>query len=313
VSYWNKTGNPFSVTGSTGVIRGTTVNGWTYFEHTVQGTSSIAVTGTGNIDELRLYPSGAQMVTYTYSPLIGMTSRCDVNNRITFYEYDGFLRLHVVRDQDWNVVKTFNYNYVGKNQAAAAAPPAQPLITVSNVTAWPVAFTFYNTATGVIYPMPAGTGNSTLSLPAGTYNVTMGGVDAGGNYRLIYTYGSLPPQSYSSGSIVYNNQVINGNVQITLSQPPSVALTITNTSNQEITFSFQDAQSNLGYNYILPAGLSTSGTIPAGIYNCTFTPDNVVAGYVIAYSLNGTAASGSGAVTIANYTISGPSTMTASP
>jgi YD repeat-containing protein len=66
---------------------------------------------TSLIDELRLYPEGAEMTTLTYSPLVGVTSVNDPNNNITYYEYDGFKRLIIVRDQKGNLLSTNQYNY----------------------------------------------------------------------------------------------------------------------------------------------------------------------------------------------------------
>jgi YD repeat-containing protein len=63
------------------------------------------------IDELRLYPKGAQMTTYTYEPLVGITNQCDANNNITYYEYDALNRLKTIRDKDRNILKTFEYKY----------------------------------------------------------------------------------------------------------------------------------------------------------------------------------------------------------
>lgn len=114
VSYWSS-GGSYSVTASTAVVTGRTVsiNGvnWTCYEHTVTGTSSVTIAGSGYIDEVRLYPSTAQMTTYTYLPLIGMTSQCDAANHITYYVYDSFGRLKLVRDQDNNLIKKFDYQY----------------------------------------------------------------------------------------------------------------------------------------------------------------------------------------------------------
>src|SRR6187402_1952229 len=85
VSYWSKTGASYTVTGSTAVKQGKTLNGWTYFEHMVTGTTSVSVSAAnGGIDELRLYPALARMTTYTYSPLIGMISQTDANSRHTY-------------------------------------------------------------------------------------------------------------------------------------------------------------------------------------------------------------------------------------
>jgi YD repeat-containing protein len=114
VSYWSSTGTSYSVTGSTSVKQGKTINGWTYFEHQVSGTGTVTVSGSGNIDELRLYPTGALVTTYTYTPLVGMTSQCDAGNRVTYYEYDSFGRLKDIKDQDGNIIKTYNYHYFGQ-------------------------------------------------------------------------------------------------------------------------------------------------------------------------------------------------------
>jgi YD repeat-containing protein len=114
VSYWSKTGASYSVSGSTAVVQGKTIGAWTYFEHTVTGVTTETVSGTGNIDELRLYPSTAQMTTYTYTPLVGMTAQCDVDNRVTYYQYDALGRMKVILDQDHNVIKTVQYHYQGQ-------------------------------------------------------------------------------------------------------------------------------------------------------------------------------------------------------
>jgi YD repeat-containing protein len=117
VSYWTKNSSAFSIAGTISgyPIQGksVTINGqtWTYFEHQVTGRSKITVTGSGGIDELRLYPASAQMKTSTYDPLIGITSQCDVVGRVAYYEYDGLGRLKVLRDQDGNIVRTYQYHY----------------------------------------------------------------------------------------------------------------------------------------------------------------------------------------------------------
>ncbi len=114
VSYWSKTGASYTVTGSASVKQGKTINGWTYFEHTATGATTITVSGSGSIDELRLYPTTAQMTTYCYSPLLGMTTACDADNRATYYFYDGIGRLKWIKDQDGNIIKTFQYHYTGQ-------------------------------------------------------------------------------------------------------------------------------------------------------------------------------------------------------
>jgi YD repeat-containing protein len=53
--------------------------------------------------------SAAQVTTYTYSPLQGMTSMTDATGRTIYYEYDLFGRLKLVRDQDGRVIKKIEY------------------------------------------------------------------------------------------------------------------------------------------------------------------------------------------------------------
>jgi len=112
ISYWSQNGS-YYISGGTATTRtGKTVNGWTYYEHVVTaGSSILTVSGGGWIDELRCYPSQAQMTTYTYDPLIGMTSSSDAQGRVTYYEYDGLGRLVTVKDQDGNIIKTLEYHF----------------------------------------------------------------------------------------------------------------------------------------------------------------------------------------------------------
>ncbi|HEY4064194.1 MAG TPA: hypothetical protein VGM30_19950 [Puia sp.] len=117
VSYWTENNSSFSISGTISgyPIKGKTVSfnnhSWTLYIHKVTGETTVSIGGSGLIDELRLYPATAQMTTYTYSPLIGLTSQCDPNNRIVYYEYDGFQRLIRIRDQDYNILKSLEYQY----------------------------------------------------------------------------------------------------------------------------------------------------------------------------------------------------------
>ncbi|HVY74702.1 MAG TPA: RHS repeat domain-containing protein, partial [Puia sp.] len=112
VSMWC-TGSP-SVSGTVSSKSVWTLGSWTYKEFTVTGITSVTISGTGNIDELRLYPANAQMTTYTYSPLIGVTASSDANGRLTTYQYDSFNRLVSIKDQDGNILKTVQYHYKGQ-------------------------------------------------------------------------------------------------------------------------------------------------------------------------------------------------------
>ena len=143
VSYWSNSGS-YNISGATvaETKAGRNVNGWIYYQQLISATSTlVSITGAGLIDELRLYPKGAQMTTYTYDPLIGITSVADPNGEITYYEYDAFNRLKNVKDYQGNIVKNFQYNY--RNSCGTNCS---------------------------IYPMQTFNGNNTLGYPVGVFS-----------------------------------------------------------------------------------------------------------------------------------------------
>ncbi|MCR9252379.1 MAG: choice-of-anchor D domain-containing protein [bacterium] len=66
---------------------------------------------TGYVDEVRLHPVDAQVSTYTYDPLVGMTSQSDQSSITTYYEYDNLHRVNMIRDDQKNITKKYAYNY----------------------------------------------------------------------------------------------------------------------------------------------------------------------------------------------------------
>lgn len=113
LSYWVKTGTSLTISGATlgtpTTVR--TLNGWTMYSRTVSNATAINVYGSGFIDDIRLYPLNAQMTTYTYDPLVGMTSAIDAKGQTTYYEYDSFGRLKYIKDADGNILTEHTYNY----------------------------------------------------------------------------------------------------------------------------------------------------------------------------------------------------------
>ncbi|MEM6524855.1 MAG: hypothetical protein AAF693_13715 [Bacteroidota bacterium] len=89
---------------------------WKYIEATVTSVTSVTVTLSGQtVDELRLHPVGAQMTTYTYDPLTGMTSSTDPNLLTTTYTYDAFRRPEYTRDHEGNILNRNEYRYALDN------------------------------------------------------------------------------------------------------------------------------------------------------------------------------------------------------
>lgn len=113
VSYWSNSGAYAINAVTTPIVTGTTINGWTYFKHTVSGASTVNVVGTGFIDELRIHPENARMTSITYEPLIGMTSQSGVEGQMMKFTYDAYGRLLNTKDEFGNISKLYCYNSTG--------------------------------------------------------------------------------------------------------------------------------------------------------------------------------------------------------
>jgi len=112
LSYWYKYGASVTVTGGTvsAAVVKNTYGEWSYAEREVSAVSgTVTVSGTGYIDELRFHPYESQMTTYTYEPQIGISAVFDPKGKLQFYEYDSKQRLKNIKDQDGNIVKSYQY------------------------------------------------------------------------------------------------------------------------------------------------------------------------------------------------------------
>jgi hypothetical protein len=97
LSYWQKSGPVWVLQYSTVAVT----------------TGSYNISLPNQIDEVRFYPKGSQMKTYTHDPLIGTITECDVSDHVTYYEYDNYGRLKLIKDMNGNILKTFKYQYQG--------------------------------------------------------------------------------------------------------------------------------------------------------------------------------------------------------
>ncbi len=77
----------------------------------VSGNSYTISIPSAQVDEVRLFPTGANLKTYTYAPLVGVTSVSDENNVFTYYEYDSMGRLVIQRDTDKKILKLYEYHF----------------------------------------------------------------------------------------------------------------------------------------------------------------------------------------------------------
>lgn len=113
VSFWTKNVEPdyVLVNGQNADPLYNLPDGWTLYQKEVTGVNEVTLSGDATIDEVRLYPKGTLMSSVAYKEGIGKMADCDANSRLMFYEYDALGRLKVIRDQNKNIVKTYEYNY----------------------------------------------------------------------------------------------------------------------------------------------------------------------------------------------------------
>jgi YD repeat-containing protein len=65
-------------------------------------------------DNVRIYPTDARMKSYTYDPILGITSVIDENGTVMYYDYDSFGRLARIRNDKGGVEKQYTYHYKGQ-------------------------------------------------------------------------------------------------------------------------------------------------------------------------------------------------------
>ncbi|MBS1669105.1 MAG: RHS repeat protein [Bacteroidetes bacterium] len=207
-------------------------SGWVFNEQAYTGPIILS----GQIDDVRVFPTDALMTSYTYNPLVGKTSETDPSGRSIIYQYDGLNRLQTVRDQDNNILKQYDYEYQLLGAPAFNDPESGP-------------FTRNNCGTGYIgstvtYTVPANRYSSYVSKLAAN-QLAINDVNANG-------------QNYA-----------NTNGTCTLLTNATISITnAAGTTGYSVTFTNTSTQAN--YNTALTA-TGGSLTVPFGTYNIKVT------------------------------------------
>lgn len=66
------------------------------------------------LNKLRLGLPNSLVTTYTYNPIVGLSSATDPKSQTVYYEYDTMGRLILIRDQNRNIIKKICYGYTGQ-------------------------------------------------------------------------------------------------------------------------------------------------------------------------------------------------------
>lgn len=225
---------------------------WVFNESAYTGSVSLI----GPVDDIRIFPADAQMTTFTHEPLVGKTGETDVSGRSTIYEYDGFSRLNVTRDNDKNIVKKTCFNFAGQTVGCKlfTNTPQSGSFTRNNCSV--------GTGTTVTYTVPANKYYSDISQ-ADANQQAINDVNANG-------------QAYANA-----NGLCNSLVSVMGSNTTSTAFSVTFTNSFNSSLVYNKYISSYVSNYLvadLPLG--TYNITIAPLYNTSFNYNYNVNGYV---------------------------------
>lgn len=235
------------------------------------------VTLTGPVDDIRIFPADAQISTYTYKPLAGMSSETNTNGRTTYYEYDILNRLNIVKDNEKNVVKKLCYTYSGQTENC-------------------VVQTFYNVAKSGTFTRnncSAGYIGSTVTytVPAGTYTSLISQADADAKAQADVNANG---QNYANSTGTCSQMI-----------------DVVGSNSKSLIYSvgFSNTLTGASYSFTLNAYSSniTLGQVAAGTYNVTFSP--IGSPTSATYNVNGYSQSSSYGVTFYNISVTGTTTV----
>jgi Family of unknown function (DUF5977) len=191
------------------------------------------------IDEVRVHPIDAQMTTYNYDPLYGITANVDVNNEPTYYQYDGLGRVNLIKDKDGNILKKICYNNSG-----------QPVVCYGTY--------FYNNLEQQTFTPVCQPG---YSAPAYNYIV------AAGKYSSLLSKNDANQQALNEIATLGQTTANNSGTCVLAAL---ANLTFGNSSSAYAYAQLTNIATNVVYNFTLPnntANGTVAGQIPVGNYN----------------------------------------------
>ncbi|MBX2924079.1 MAG: hypothetical protein KF746_17905 [Chitinophagaceae bacterium] len=219
------------------------VKGAAYSQISAQDGKAANYSGSTLFSALSGLAPSAFISTYSYKPLVGMTTATDQRGRTIYYNYDPFNRLVLIKDHDNNILKKYCYNYQGQTESCEYYGN----LAISQTRR-------RNNCTGCQMGSLV-----TYSVPANTY------------------YATTQPaaNALAQDDITANAQnYANANGTCTASVMASL-LSSNLITNKSFTVVFHNNCTSADYTYTLNANTSNvtlSPQIPTGNYNVTFTP-----------------------------------------
>lgn len=248
---------------------------WQYSGELPYTANTYTMSGGDAYDDIRIYPSDAQMSTFTYNPLVGTTSATDSKGLTTYYEYDPYQRLLNIRDKDKNILKSFGYDYAGQQSNSYINQPSWTNSLSNNVIQKSCSSNY--TGSFVTYTIPAGAYTSNISQQDLNNQVAADVAANGQNY------------ANANGTCTINT-----------------SFTLTNNTGAGYQINFT-GPFNLTYNFLNNG--STTIQVPIGTYSVSIYPTGAYVNHTI--SLTGQTSVVAPRATFSNVVLSTGTTLTA--
>lgn len=239
--------------------------------------------------------ANTMITTYSYLPLVGISSVTDPKGISTYYEYDSSGRLQYVKDQNLNILQRYCYNYLGQQTDCSLG--TSMVTTYKNV---------FRSSTFTKQSCGAGSVGATYvySVPAGIYSSSLSQADADSQADSEIAANG---QNFANinGTCLFSSVSIEGNFTRNNCAAGGVAQVVRYTlpAGSKTSFSSQadaDAQAAILFNTNGQTNANSVGT-------CTFSSVSMTGNF----TKNNCAAGGEGPV--ASYTLlAGSKTSTSS-
>ncbi|MDA3616847.1 hypothetical protein [Polluticaenibacter yanchengensis] len=111
ITVWTKNATAPLINGSLAALL-KTKGVWKLYAIRLTNPGSVVVNGL-LLDELHLSPTASVMNTVVYKTFVGAVAKSNnLQNDVSYYSYDPFLRLRVIRDIDSNIIQQYRYRYL---------------------------------------------------------------------------------------------------------------------------------------------------------------------------------------------------------
>jgi YD repeat-containing protein len=107
---WTTQGN-FAANGVAGVSTGRTRGAWTLYKASIPNYATVTISGTLVLDQLVIIPKASTFEANVFDDADRVTAKISQEMQTTFFEYDAFSRLNIVRDERGFIIKSNNYQY----------------------------------------------------------------------------------------------------------------------------------------------------------------------------------------------------------